>query len=80
MTKHQTAVPVTFDGHTVRMNDPDLFVFAWGNGKCRRRQYLEENGTVFQPGQRFTQTDLRDFFHNVANPQQRNYIRQQGWL
>ena len=31
--EHQTAVPITVSDGFVNFNDPDMFVFAWGNGR-----------------------------------------------
>ena len=43
LVKHQTAIPLTFDGEYVRLNDPDLFIFAWGAGRSEKRRLLEED-------------------------------------
>ena len=62
MGVHQTSVPITFDGKYVRFNDPDLFIFAWGNGKSRVRQYIENNNRFFPDNARITQDDIRRFY------------------
>ena len=77
---HQTAVPVTFDGQYVNMNDNELFVFAWGAGKSDKRVYLEANGVQFDHGERFRQTRMDEFFNNEANDEQRDHIMNMGWV
>ena len=62
MGVHQTSVPITFDGKYVRFNDPDLFIFAWGNGKSRVRQYIENNNSNFPVNARMSQTQIRRYY------------------
>ena len=43
---HQTSVPfVETDTHII-FNDESTFIFAWGNGKSERRQWMEDRGFV----------------------------------
>ena len=80
MVTHQTTVPITFDGTTVRLDDPDLLVFAWGAGKSEKRVFLEDAGDEYNDGRRFRQRDLLEFYQAQANEVQREYIENRNWL
>ena len=41
-TKHQTAVPFTYDDEFVYMNDQDLNILAWGPGKSDKLQFMRD--------------------------------------
>ena len=46
--RHQTSVPIIYDGTNVSFNDEDLFIFAWGAGNNektsrRRRRRRHKN-------------------------------------
>ena len=77
---HQTAIPVTFDGKYVNLNDEDLMVFAWGAGKSDKRVYHEDNGVHFEDGEHFRQMRMEEFYVHVANEEQCDHIRAMGWI
>ena len=77
--KHQTAVPVTFDGEYVRFNNDDLFVMAWGNGKSAARQYIEGQGVRFPQNHRITQRDIDNFFAG-ADRNEQEHLRNNNWV
>ena len=80
MGVHQTTVPLTYtpSTSTVKFNDKDVFIFAWGNGKSRRRLYLESQNHPLPAGRRINANDIRNFFAG-ASQEQRNHMRENGW-
>lgn len=80
MGVHQTTVPLTYtpSNCTVKFNDKDVFIFAWGNGKSRRRLYLESQNHPIPAGRRINANDIRNFFAG-ASQEQRNHMRENGW-
>ena len=41
--KHHTSVPFTYDDKFVYLNDPELYVLAWGGGSSDKKDWLETN-------------------------------------
>ena len=57
---HQTSVPFVETDTHIYFNDDSTFIFAWGNGKSARRQWMEERGFVCHG--RATNALITDFF------------------
>ena len=74
---HQTSVPFVETDTHIYFNDNSTFVFAWGNGKSARRQWMEERG--FRCNGRATNALITDFFYRLA-PEDQNHMQAQGWV
>ena len=74
---HQTSVPfVETDTHII-FNDESTFIFAWGNGKSERRQWMEDRGFVCNG--RATNALITDFFNRLSEEDQSN-MQAQRWV
>ena len=77
-TRHQTSVPISVDDNYVYFNHPSFFIFAWGNGKCAKRLWLEERGHRI----RNKSVGRSDFEHYFAlfNIREQQAVIQNGWI
>ena len=60
----------------IYFNEDDTYIFAWGNGKSDKRQWMEERG--FQCEGRATQRQITEFFNTLSVYDQAHMINE-GW-
>ena len=60
---HQTPLPFVESDTHVTFTDALTFIFAWGNGKCDKRAWMEAQ--IFQCEPRATQTHITNFFNTL---------------
>ena len=73
---HQTSVPFVETEDYIYFNKYDTYIFAWGNGKSDKRQWMEERG--FHSEGRATQRQITDFFNTLSVYDQAHMINE-GW-
>ena len=77
-TRHQTSVPICVDDDYVYFNHPSFFIFAWGNGKCAKRLWLEERGHRIR-NRTVARSDFEHYFA-LFNIRDQQAVIQNGWV
>ena len=77
-TRHQTSVPICVDNNYVYFNHSSFFIFAWGNGKCAQRLWLEERGHHIR-NRRVARSDFEHYF-SLFNIREQQAVIGNGWI
>ena len=75
---HQTTIPILEEEQSISFHNENLSIFAWGNGKCAKRVFLEKHGA--QPsGRQFSRQQILNFFNSSSNAIQ-NHMMKMNWV
>jgi len=75
---HQTTIPIIEDEQSIIFQNGDISIFAWGNGKCAKRLFLEEH-QVQPRSSKFSRQEILNFF-NSSSDAIKNHMLNMNWV